>query len=93
MVRTSLSFAVVLLIAAPMALASDDPPEVTHDGLHLVPDSKVARAWVDPEADFSIYKRVGILARTPIDLAIQLSTCARVRGLLHPVADSPGDHQ
>jgi hypothetical protein len=49
------------MFAVPIVSGSNDPPEVTHDGLHLVPDSKVARAWVDPEADFSIYQRVGIL--------------------------------
>jgi hypothetical protein len=46
---------------APVAAGADGPPEVTYDGLHLVPKSKVGMAWVDPEADFSIYKRFAIL--------------------------------
>ena len=28
-----------------------DPPQVTEDGLHLVPDSKLALVYADPEAD------------------------------------------
>jgi hypothetical protein len=51
----------VFLAATTVVFGNDDPPKVTHDGLHLVQDSKVAVAWVDPDADFSIYKRVGIL--------------------------------
>jgi len=50
-----------VLVVAPVASGADDPPQVTYDGLHLVPDSKVALAWVDPDADFSIYKRFAIL--------------------------------
>ncbi len=42
-------------------LAKDEVPEVTHDGLHLLPDTKVAIAWVKPDADFSGYQRVMIL--------------------------------
>ncbi len=36
-------------------------PEVTHDGLELLPDRKVAAAWVKPGADFSTYDRILIL--------------------------------
>lgn len=35
--------------------------EVTHDGLHLVPDTEVAAAWVKPGADFSGYDRIMLL--------------------------------
>ena len=38
-----------------------DPPEVTHDGLKLVPDSKAAMVYVKPDADFSVYDRVMLL--------------------------------
>jgi hypothetical protein len=41
------------------ALAGDEP-EVTVEGLVLVPDSKVAAAYVHPDADFSVFKRVMI---------------------------------
>jgi len=59
--RAPFCVVIVMLFAAAFVFGSDDPPEVTHDGLHLVPDSKVGVAWVDPDADFSIYKRIGIL--------------------------------
>jgi hypothetical protein len=36
-------------------------PEVTHDGLHLVPHSSMETAWVKPGEDFSQYSRVGLL--------------------------------
>lgn len=54
---------VVLLLGLPLgtfAQKKEDPPE-THDGLVLVPDRKVAAAYVDPEADFSIYNKIMIL--------------------------------
>ena len=34
---------------------STDAPEISHDGLHLDPDSKVALLYVKPDADFSVY--------------------------------------
>lgn len=37
------------------------PPEITHDGLHLVPGTEVAAAWVKPGADFSGYERILLL--------------------------------
>lgn len=54
------------LLAAPVLQAEDKPsgkpaPAVSHDGLHLVPGSEVAAAWVKPDADFSGYQRVMIL--------------------------------
>jgi hypothetical protein len=52
----------VLMSAVGAGIAQDDPlPEKTHEGLELLPDSKVAAAYVHPDADFSIYKRVMIL--------------------------------
>jgi hypothetical protein len=35
-----------------------DPPLVTEDGLHLVPDGKLALVYADPEADLSYYNKV-----------------------------------
>lgn len=43
------------------AMAKNDPPEVTLDGLHRVADSKVALAYVAEGVDFSQYKRLMIL--------------------------------
>jgi hypothetical protein len=40
---------------------TEDLAEVTHDGLHLVPDTEVAVAWVKPGADFSGYDRIMLL--------------------------------
>jgi hypothetical protein len=36
-------------------------PEATHDGLQLVPDSKMERVWVKPGEDFSQYDMIGLL--------------------------------
>ncbi len=52
----------VWMLAAGSALAAEEAvPEVTHDGLHLVPGAKVAIAYAKPDADFSVYKRVMLL--------------------------------
>lgn len=52
----------MLTLAASSALAGEDKPaEVSHDGLHLVPDTKVAAAYVKPDADLGAYGRVMIL--------------------------------
>ena len=40
---------------------SADPPETTHDGLVLIPDSKADIAYKLPEADLSGYNKVVIL--------------------------------
>jgi hypothetical protein len=36
---------------------STDAPPISHDGLHLEPDSDIALLYVKPNADFSVYKR------------------------------------
>jgi len=51
----------LLLLACPLGLAADEPPDVTHDGLVLVKDSKADLAYRLPDADFSVYQRVMIL--------------------------------
>ena len=52
-----------LLLSAPQgAFAQEqEPPQETHDGLTLVPDRKVAAAYVDSDADFSVYDKIMIL--------------------------------
>ena len=52
-----------LVAASPVEAKKKDkgPVQVTHDGLHLVPDTEVAAAWVKPGADFSGYERIMIL--------------------------------
>ena len=50
-----------ILAAGSALIAEQKPPEVTHDGLHLVPGTEVAAAWVKPDTDFSGYHKVMIL--------------------------------
>lgn len=58
----ALIFLVALLAAPVGAFAQEqDPTQATHDGLVLVPDSKVAAAYMDPEADLSVYNKIMIL--------------------------------
>ena len=49
------------LAAGPVGAAADEVPQITHDGLHLVPNTKLAVAWVKPGADFSGYDKIMIL--------------------------------
>ncbi len=54
--------AAVFTAALCSACASgNNVPKVTHDGLQLVPDSKMERAWVKPGEDFSQYDMIGLL--------------------------------
>ncbi len=45
----------------PLAAVGEDELPDTYDGLVRVPDSKVAVAYIDPEADFSVYDKVMIV--------------------------------
>jgi len=50
------------VLTAPAAFAEEqEVADESHDGLVLVPDRKVAAAYVDPEADFGIYNKIMIL--------------------------------
>ncbi|MBW2541803.1 MAG: DUF3313 family protein, partial [Deltaproteobacteria bacterium] len=51
-------FAVALCNAC---ATGSSPPEATHEGLRLVPDSKMQHAWVKPGEDFSQYDMIGVL--------------------------------
>ncbi len=55
-----LCWALSALGAGLAAASGKDPVERTHDGLVLVPDSAVKAAWVRPDTDFAVYKRVAI---------------------------------
>jgi hypothetical protein len=46
------------LLAGSALEAADELPAVTHDGLHLVPGTEVAAAYVKPGADFGVYDRI-----------------------------------
>lgn len=41
--------------------AGDEPPEISHDGLHLIPDTEAAAVWAKPGLDLSAYGKVMIL--------------------------------
>ena len=41
--------------------SKDAPPPVSHDGLHLDPDSDVALLYTKPDAQFSVYSRFKML--------------------------------
>ena len=51
----------LLAIAAPAMAKEQELPEVTEDGLHRVPDSKMAIVYAEPEADLSGYQKVQLL--------------------------------
>ena len=54
--------AITLIIFAPQAMADkDELPEITEDGLHLVPDSNLAVVYAEPGADLSQYNAVQLM--------------------------------
>jgi hypothetical protein len=50
-----------LLVTTASFAKTQELPEVTEDGLHRVPDSKMALVYAEPGADLSQYKRVNLL--------------------------------
>lgn len=50
-----------LLMAASLAVAKADLPAVSHDGLHLLPDTKLRAVYMKPGADLSDYDKVALL--------------------------------
>ncbi len=63
LIRTAIALSLALMLSAPQgAFAQEQEPlQETHDGLTLVPDRKVATAYVDSDADFSAYDKIMIL--------------------------------
>ena len=59
-VTAVVTLALSVAAAAP-ALAQEGEEESRFDGLKAIEGSKVARAYIDPEADFSVFRRVMIL--------------------------------
>lgn len=51
----------VLLLTNFVMAAEKEWPKVTEDGLHLVPDSKMAAVYVDPEASLTPYSRIQLM--------------------------------
>ena len=55
-------FLLISCLLAPAAMAKNDSlPEVTEQGLHRVPDSRLAVVYAEPGADLSIYDSVKIV--------------------------------
>lgn len=55
-------FGLLLLSLMPLSgQAQDEEATVTHDGLVLVEDTDVHAAFIDPDADFSVFRRVAVL--------------------------------
>jgi len=50
-----------LLMAATFATAKADFPAVSHDGLHLMPDTKLRAVYMKPGADLSEYDKIALL--------------------------------
>jgi hypothetical protein len=50
-----------LAMAATLAFAKADLPAVSHDGLHLMPDTKLRAVYMKPGADLSQYDKVALL--------------------------------
>jgi hypothetical protein len=48
-------------LAATTVLAKDELPTVSHDGLHLMPDTKLRAVYMMPGADLSQYDKVTLL--------------------------------
>ena len=59
-----MTFAALTLAAtlATTALAADSLPEVSHDGLHLLKNSKLRAVYMKPGANLDAYNKVALLA-------------------------------
>lgn len=50
-----------LAVTVSAAAKEQEFPEVNEDGLHLIPDSKMAIVYADPQADLSAYQKIQLL--------------------------------
>ena len=55
-----LLLALVLAVSFP-AFAEEEAMDISFDNLSRIKDARVAMAYIDPEADFSVFQRVAIL--------------------------------
>ncbi len=56
------SFIMLLgLLVSSVAMAKEEPPKVTEDGLHLKEDSKFGLVYINPDAVFTGYRRIILL--------------------------------
>ena len=52
----------LLVVAATTVAAKTSFPAVSHDGLHLMPDTKLRAVYMKPGADLSEYDKIALLA-------------------------------
>lgn len=62
-IKTTLLFVSIALFAGTAIVQAKEPqlPPVTEDGLHLIPDTKMAIVYADPDADLGPYNRVMLM--------------------------------
>ena len=54
--------AIILLLAAPFSLqAAEDEAATTWDGLVMLEETDVHAAFIDPDADFGVFRRVALI--------------------------------
>jgi hypothetical protein len=51
----------IAALAATVVVAKTELPAVSHDGLHLMPDSKLRAVYMKPGADLSQYDKIALL--------------------------------
>jgi hypothetical protein len=51
----------IAALAATMVVAKTELPAVSHDGLHLMPDTKLRAVYMKPGADLSQYDKIALL--------------------------------
>ncbi len=56
-----LSAVMIAIFSGCATTPAPPPPEVSYDGLQIVEDSKADLAYIHPEADFSVYKRIMLM--------------------------------
>jgi len=56
-----LAITLMFALAAATAAAKQDLPAVSHDGLHLVPDTKAAAVYMKPGADLGQFDKIALL--------------------------------
>ena len=59
--RQAACFCVPVFLLAVAPAVAQDPPQMSHDGLVPVQATKVQAAYIDPNADFGVFRRVAIL--------------------------------
>ena len=60
-VKTLPLLLVALVAVFSLAAFAEEEAEVSYDGLVRIPDASVYAAYINPDADFSVFKRVAIL--------------------------------